>query len=117
MSSPSGTYVVEMCPEIRVNSCDMNLRTGILSRSYHIREIRAYSYLFTVRKFALFPTYLVIIVVTSLSISWRMAGSWCSESVLHLAASPTAWQDPDVSTVSHQAGRSSATEGRCACSL
>ncbi|HKF39274.1 MAG TPA: hypothetical protein VKB35_20425 [Ktedonobacteraceae bacterium] len=33
-------------------------------------------------------------------------------SVLHLAASPPAWQNPDVSTVSHQAGRSSATEER-----
>jgi hypothetical protein len=55
-SLTSSTYVREIRPQIRVSFCDMNLRTGILSRSCHLRKIHAYASVFTVRKFALFPT-------------------------------------------------------------
>jgi hypothetical protein len=37
----------------------MNLRTGILSPSPHLSKIRAYAGIFTVRKFALFPSTLL----------------------------------------------------------
>ena len=43
ISDLSSTNVLEMCPEIRVSFCDVNFRTGILSRSCHLRKIRAYT--------------------------------------------------------------------------
>src|SRR5215469_13284219 len=61
----SRTYVREMCPQIRVSFCDMNLRTVYLAVSCRFRKIEGYSYMITVRKFALFPTVTTILTTVA----------------------------------------------------
>lgn len=52
----SRTYVREICPQIRVSFFNVNLRTAYLASSCCFRKTGAYTYIATVRKFALFPT-------------------------------------------------------------